>query len=205
MGVLTVQSDVPHRRSHHAAPELSGSSSLGLPGSSPDREAVSRCGCQLWFCEPTVPPTPPPPSRRITRLRGKARGICVRCGVQDRTGRASRGRPLHAPERHRRAPPCPGRRRALRCRDGRRRPPHALRPRVPEGHGGVEAHRQKVPQRPARTRQVTSPDNEPSGVPRAAIEAAHADQIRTHGGQLELRDDGLLDSAVARPQNRWRY
>ena len=52
---------------------------------------------------------------------------------------------------------------------------------------------------------MTPPVEKPAWVPRAAIEAAHADQIRTHGGQLGLRDEGLLDSAIARPQHRWRY
>ena len=52
---------------------------------------------------------------------------------------------------------------------------------------------------------MTSAREEPSWVPRAAIEAAHADQIRAHGGQPGLRDEGLLDSAIARPQHRWRY
>ncbi len=52
---------------------------------------------------------------------------------------------------------------------------------------------------------MTSSLGEPGWVPRAAIEAAHADQIRTHGGQPGLRDEGLLDSAIARPQHRWRY
>ena len=52
---------------------------------------------------------------------------------------------------------------------------------------------------------MTTAREEPSWVPRTAIEAVHGDQIRAHGGQLGLRDDGLLDSAIARPQNRWRY
>jgi len=52
---------------------------------------------------------------------------------------------------------------------------------------------------------VTRARGEPSWVPRTAIEAAHADQIRAHGGQPGLRDEGLLDSAIARPRNRWRY
>lgn len=37
------------------------------------------------------------------------------------------------------------------------------------------------------------------------MEAVHADQIREHGGQLGLRDAGLLDSALARPQHVWTY
>jgi death on curing protein len=52
---------------------------------------------------------------------------------------------------------------------------------------------------------VKTAREEPTWVPRTAIEAAHADQIRAHGGQLGLRDEGLLDSAIARAQNRWRY
>ena len=46
---------------------------------------------------------------------------------------------------------------------------------------------------------------EPTWLPRAAIEAAQADQIRTHGGQQGLRDEGLLESALARDQQRWNY
>lgn len=43
---------------------------------------------------------------------------------------------------------------------------------------------------------------EPTWIPRHAIEAAHAAQVREHGGQLGLRDEGLLESALARPRNR---
>ena len=46
---------------------------------------------------------------------------------------------------------------------------------------------------------------EPTWLPRSAIEAAQADQIRTHGGQLGLRDEGLLESALARAKQRWTY
>lgn len=52
---------------------------------------------------------------------------------------------------------------------------------------------------------MTSSLEEPSWVPRAAIEAAHADQVRSHGGQPGLRDENLLDSAIARTEHRWRY
>jgi death-on-curing protein len=52
---------------------------------------------------------------------------------------------------------------------------------------------------------VSRPSAEPTWLPRIAIEAAHADQIRTHGGQLGLRDEGLLESALARPRQRWNY
>jgi death-on-curing protein len=46
---------------------------------------------------------------------------------------------------------------------------------------------------------------EPVGLSRPVLEALHADQIREHGGQLGLRDPGLLESALARPQNVWSY
>lgn len=35
--------------------------------------------------------------------------------------------------------------------------------------------------------------------------AIHADQIRQYGGSPELRDKGLLESALERARNRWRY
>ena len=37
------------------------------------------------------------------------------------------------------------------------------------------------------------------------VEAAHTDQVREHGGLLGLRDEGLLDSALARPRHRWSF
>ena len=46
---------------------------------------------------------------------------------------------------------------------------------------------------------------EPVWLTRTMVEAAQADQIREHGGQHGLRDDGLLESALARPQHVWSY
>ena len=46
---------------------------------------------------------------------------------------------------------------------------------------------------------------EPIWLTRAIVEAAQADQIREHGGQPGLRDAGLLESALARPQHLWSY
>lgn len=37
------------------------------------------------------------------------------------------------------------------------------------------------------------------------IFAIHSDQIQAHGGSLGLRDRGLLESALERPRNRFRY
>jgi death-on-curing protein len=46
---------------------------------------------------------------------------------------------------------------------------------------------------------------EPRWVPRGVVEAMHFDQIRTHGGLAGLRDEAALESALARPRNRWAY
>ena len=46
---------------------------------------------------------------------------------------------------------------------------------------------------------------EPRWVHRTFVRAVHADQIRQHGGSLGLRDEGLLESALERPRNRWQY
>lgn len=46
---------------------------------------------------------------------------------------------------------------------------------------------------------------EPIWLTRAIVEAIHGEQILEHGGSLGLRDEGLLESALARPRNRWEY
>lgn len=50
---------------------------------------------------------------------------------------------------------------------------------------------------------MSAPEKEPTWIPRAAVEAAHADQIREHGGEPGIRDRGLLEFALARPRHRW--
>jgi death-on-curing protein len=45
----------------------------------------------------------------------------------------------------------------------------------------------------------------PRWVTRALVQAIHTDQIHQHGGSYGLRDEGALESALARPQNRWHY
>lgn len=52
---------------------------------------------------------------------------------------------------------------------------------------------------------TSGPGKEPSWVSRIAVEAAHDLQIQEHGGQPGLRDEGLLESALARPKNRFYY
>ena len=46
---------------------------------------------------------------------------------------------------------------------------------------------------------------EPTWLHRPIIEALHADQVLEHGGTLGIRDEGLLESALARPQQKWHY
>ncbi len=47
--------------------------------------------------------------------------------------------------------------------------------------------------------------SEPRWIPPVYVLAIHADQVRGHGGSLGLRDRGLLESALERPKNRFRY
>lgn len=47
--------------------------------------------------------------------------------------------------------------------------------------------------------------SQPVWLSRPIIEALHADQIREHGGAAGIRDEGLLESALARPRQRWSY
>lgn len=42
-------------------------------------------------------------------------------------------------------------------------------------------------------------------VSRSIVRAIHGEQVRQHGGSLGLRDEGLLESALERPRNRWQY
>jgi death-on-curing protein len=46
---------------------------------------------------------------------------------------------------------------------------------------------------------------EPTWLDRPIVEALHADQILEHGGSLGIRDEGLLESALARPQQKWHH
>jgi len=46
---------------------------------------------------------------------------------------------------------------------------------------------------------------EPRWVTRAMVEAFHTAQLSQHQGRAGIRDEGLLDSALARPRNKWHY
>jgi len=37
------------------------------------------------------------------------------------------------------------------------------------------------------------------------LEVMHTDQIMQHGGTLGIRDEGLLEAALARPKHNWSY
>ena len=47
--------------------------------------------------------------------------------------------------------------------------------------------------------------DEPIWLSRAMVETAHHDQVEEHGGLRGIRDDGLLESALARPRHRWSF
>ena len=50
---------------------------------------------------------------------------------------------------------------------------------------------------------MTSP--EPRWLGRLVVDEAHFRQIREHGGSHGLRDENALESALARPQQRWHH
>ena len=45
----------------------------------------------------------------------------------------------------------------------------------------------------------------PSGFGADVVLAIHSRQLAEHGGPSGIRDEGLLESALAAPVNRWRY
>jgi death-on-curing protein len=46
---------------------------------------------------------------------------------------------------------------------------------------------------------------QPIWIERIVAEAIHFDLLRTHGGIHGLRDEGALESVLARPRQRWIY
>jgi len=46
---------------------------------------------------------------------------------------------------------------------------------------------------------------EPRWVERLVVDAVHLDQVREHGGLAGLRDENVLESALARPRQRWQH
>lgn len=47
--------------------------------------------------------------------------------------------------------------------------------------------------------------SEPFWLTRQIIEAIHDEQLAIHGGAGGLRDEGMLESALDRPRNKWSY
>lgn len=48
-------------------------------------------------------------------------------------------------------------------------------------------------------------NREPAWLTRLVVDAIHHDQIREHGGRPGVRDDNILESALARPRQKWHY
>lgn len=46
---------------------------------------------------------------------------------------------------------------------------------------------------------------EPTWLTRVVVDAIHSDQIREHGGLPGVRDENVLESALARPQQKWHH
>ena len=46
---------------------------------------------------------------------------------------------------------------------------------------------------------------EPVWLSRTVVDAIHADQLREHGGLPGVRDDNVLESALARARQKWTY
>lgn len=46
---------------------------------------------------------------------------------------------------------------------------------------------------------------EPQWLTRVVVDAIHNDQLREHGGLRGIRDENLLESALARPRQKWHY
>ena len=49
------------------------------------------------------------------------------------------------------------------------------------------------------------PRREPVWLERTVVDAVHLDQLREHGGLPGIRDENVLESALARPRNLWSH
>lgn len=47
--------------------------------------------------------------------------------------------------------------------------------------------------------------SEPHWLSRIVVDAIHFEQLREHGGLHGIRDEGALESALARPRQKWWY
>jgi death-on-curing protein len=46
---------------------------------------------------------------------------------------------------------------------------------------------------------------QPRWLSRLVVDAIHADQVQEHGGRPGIRDENVLESALARPRQKWAY
>ena len=46
---------------------------------------------------------------------------------------------------------------------------------------------------------------EPTWLSRIVVDAIHDDHLREHGGLPGVRDENVIESALARPQQKWHY
>lgn len=46
---------------------------------------------------------------------------------------------------------------------------------------------------------------EPAWLSRLVVDAIHTDQLREHGGLPGIREENVLESALARPRQKWHY
>lgn len=46
---------------------------------------------------------------------------------------------------------------------------------------------------------------EPRWLSRTVVGIIHTNQIREHGGNFGVREEGLIESALDRPRNKWAY
>ena len=47
--------------------------------------------------------------------------------------------------------------------------------------------------------------SEPQWLSRIVVDSIHNDQLREHGGLPGIRDENVLESALARPRQKWHY
>ena len=52
---------------------------------------------------------------------------------------------------------------------------------------------------------MTKRSTEPRWLSRVVVDAIHTEQIREHGGLSGVRDETALESALARPRQKWHY
>jgi death-on-curing protein len=52
---------------------------------------------------------------------------------------------------------------------------------------------------------VAKRSSPPLWLSRIVVDAIHHDQLREHGGLPGIRDENALESALARPQQKWHY